>query len=343
MTQTQTFLFYVMPVIVGIILFTATVIPVYADDPDIARILVPYTQSAANDLGGEENMMERIKESVSFINTVFNNNGIGNLKVELAGFYKVDYTEPSTNVTKISLNDLVGKDDDKLDEVHDVREAVGADVVIMYIHESNEGGRAKGNVDVKKEFAFGVINTAKPIESFAHEFAHGSIGIGHPDDPETSPYNAYCLDNEFRTIAGGGCEGVSERRIPYFSSDIITPTFTIDGKLYIDQKIGDDTHKAYQGFIDRGEDFSNLLNDICDSPPKSGDWIITEGCVINDNIEYLNGDIIIENLLIQGFDITAGVIIRDGASLTFSSSNSLIVKENAGILIQHGGAIKSVL
>jgi len=83
-----------------------------------------------------------IQLAIEETNAAFKNSGVG-IVLELVHSYRSSYVEPNKNAFQTSLRELRGNGDRKIDEVHDLREQHGADIVSMIIHDDDYCGIGK--------------------------------------------------------------------------------------------------------------------------------------------------------------------------------------------------------
>jgi hypothetical protein len=106
--------------------------------------------------------------------------------VNLLHLEETAYDETWNIVT--DYNRLVNPADEWLDEIHDLRDEYGADVVVLLIDSAGGGYFGLANVEVNEADAFAVVvdNTAVGNYTFAHEVGH-VIGGRHDNDNEEDP------------------------------------------------------------------------------------------------------------------------------------------------------------
>ena len=128
-------------------------------------VLVVYTPNAEAHEGGKEEIEATIEAEVEKTNQAFSNSGLSHRKIRLVALEKVDYTQVDNNMSD-NLQILVDKKGDYydpdgiLDEVHDLREKVGADLVHLFLKE------AKGVCGIATNYP---LRTQKVVENLCKE------------------------------------------------------------------------------------------------------------------------------------------------------------------------------
>lgn len=176
-------------------------------------VLVLYTQSAEQVMGGVEGTQNTIDLAITESNTGFQQSGI-NIKFDLVHSQKVDYSESQNNFSKI-LGELKNSNDGVLDDIHALRDQYGADVVTLIVNRPLLCGKTYQNNGTSADFsshAFSVLHhsCATGYYSFAHEIGH-NMGSQHNRSSSSQPgafnYSHGYQDpaNRFRTIMAYNC------------------------------------------------------------------------------------------------------------------------------------------
>lgn len=170
---------------------------------DTIDILIAYTQGAVDDVGSEDALFERINRDLAFGNLAIGNRleaGIVTPSVQYRAvdFVLVDY--PDLNVSSdVIIAQLASQNNgaDALDVLHDMRENVGADWVVLYAAPSwnQTGGATCGQVrrlltdlntaPIPYQDGFAWVNTLWVCEdrmASAHELGH-LLGCTHNTSP----------------------------------------------------------------------------------------------------------------------------------------------------------------
>ena len=117
-----------------------------------------------------DSMIATIELAIVQSNNAFIDSGIPQVQFNLVHAYREEsYTEPTTNVFSTALYNLRSKTDGKLDNVHDLRDEYGADVVAMITAHEEKCGVAP--IGPYEPWMFSVTNyeCATGQYAFAHE------------------------------------------------------------------------------------------------------------------------------------------------------------------------------
>ncbi len=145
----------------------------------VIEVAVFYTPAARDDEGGTTAIEDEIDTRIAETNSAYRAGGVKQ-KVELVAVAEVDYSEVSGTT---DLNRLISGFDGHMDEVHAVRDRVGADIVMLVRRQTDFliGGRARQMTTVSTAFAnsaFGTVNSGTGGRTFAHELGH-IMGLHH--------------------------------------------------------------------------------------------------------------------------------------------------------------------
>ena len=173
----------------------------------VVDVLVVWTPAKAEEDGGDEvTMLSRIDFYIAIANDAFERSGAF-VSLNLVGAERVEYVEVDSYT---DFNRLVDPEDGHMDGVHDLRDALGADLVNL---------QAIGNV--------GLAGHAFSLNALAHEVGH-NFGIRH-DRGESRLSGGGRYSWGFTTVGcegtimsyGAGCLGPSRRSYsfaPYYAS-----------------------------------------------------------------------------------------------------------------------------
>ena len=131
---------------------------------DVAFVYTPAAREAA---GGTEAIEAGIDLMIAETNQAFRDSGVDG-RVALVARSEVRYVETGDSLLEASR--LRNREDGHLDEVHDMRDRVGADLLHLIVDESDRGGRAY------RPGAFGF--SVWPGWAVPHEFGH-NLGLRH--------------------------------------------------------------------------------------------------------------------------------------------------------------------
>ena len=185
------------------------------------RVLTLYENTASAYFGGDAAAVDEIAATINELNEAYANSGISQT-VQSAGIEHLAYTSSGDSASELSR--LIG-DDGYIDETQDLREATGADLVMLVTTFSDACGRGylyNGN----SAYGYATVAAwcARDNLSYAHELGHNmGGGHGNGDGGGSFSYSNGYRDptNGFRTImaydSGGCCP-----RIRHFSSATAT-------------------------------------------------------------------------------------------------------------------------
>jgi len=156
-------------------------------------VMIAYTSAASNwsssNDGGIENT---IGEAMDNINTAIENSEI-DLDINLVHSCKVSYTETGDDLVT-DLQRLERDYDGHMEEVHDLRDYHGADLVSLFVRRDDDSyvaGVARGpqyEHQLNPDYAFSVVSVQDISSSyvFTHEIGH-NFGAGHAADQDHQP------------------------------------------------------------------------------------------------------------------------------------------------------------
>lgn len=190
-------------------------------------VLVVYTPAAEAALGSAAKAKAHIQAAVGMANTAYGNSGI-NQRLNLVHSQLVDYIESEDFGENLSR--LQATADGHLDEVHAMRDRLGADLVVLMMEGGTSCGKANLAVhssDSDDDSAFAIVaEDCLWKHTFAHELGH--ISGAHHDmysDPTPLPEYAHgfiSFAGQWRTIMAyeDPCEDQNFKcpRIGFFSS-----------------------------------------------------------------------------------------------------------------------------
>ncbi len=183
-----------------------------SDNGTVIDVMVVYTQSAKNAVGGTAAMNTLIDLAVTETNTGYSASGI-NPTVNLVHKQEVTFSETTFND---ALDKLRLTSDGNMDNVHTLRDTYHADLVSLIINNSSSCGLGYLNSSAATAFTVVHHGCATGYYSFAHEFGHNQ-GARHDwrVDQDNSHKHGYVNTvNSWRTImayndtancAGGNC------------------------------------------------------------------------------------------------------------------------------------------
>lgn len=191
-------------------------------------LLLVYTSAAANSNGGPSGLETKLVSAVAAANQAYASSGI-NLRLNVVGMQQIAYVE--TGDMGLTLSRLQGTSDGYMDDVHGLRNQVGADLVGLISNDTNYCGIAYVMQGVGSGFASYAFSVTAPGclagHTLAHEIGHNQ-GNAH-DRPtggagaypysygyRTCDYPALANGQTFRTVMAYSCAGTP--RVNNFSS-----------------------------------------------------------------------------------------------------------------------------
>lgn len=139
----------------------------------VQDLLVVYTQGACAYAGSCTQLEADIATAVADINTAYQSSGI-NVSMNLVGTTQTNYSEQNLSQ---ALSDLRGTSDGFMDEIHAVRDSLGADIVAM-VHDGSGCGIGYLNASASTAFSVTDISCLIGNRTMAHEIGHNQ-GSNH--------------------------------------------------------------------------------------------------------------------------------------------------------------------
>jgi len=200
-----------------------------SDDGSIIDLMVVYTAKARQAEGGVSTINAVINRVVNEVNEGYANSGVIP-RIRLVHTAEVNYAERSNS--NLDLNRLQNRSDGYMDEVHNLRNQYGADIVSLFTEnlEPGIGGRAYVMQNVSPSFessAFNVVQTFSAKYGFAlgHEIGH-NLGAAH-DRANAQVSGAYPYSYGYITPTGiGDVMSYALKRKNYYSS----PNIVVEGQ-----------------------------------------------------------------------------------------------------------------
>lgn len=196
----------------------------------VIDLLVVYTPKALANALSQAGIEAKITNAVAMANQAYINSNI-DMQLNLVGMAETNYVE--TGDMSISLTDLTGASDGKMDEVHTLRNQLGADQVSLITADTNYCGisymmNGSWLSTAFAPYAFSVVHDDSVYaclsnQTMAHELGHNQ-GDNHNIEDSGGSTGAYsysygyrlCQTNGFRTVMSYTCSGGT--RVSYFSN-----------------------------------------------------------------------------------------------------------------------------
>jgi hypothetical protein len=204
----------------------------------IQRVIVPYSSTAASQVGDIEALVQL---AIDETNQGYANSNVDH-RLELVHTYETP--QPQSSSFSTNLTWLQDPDDGRFDEVHDLREQYGADLVQMILGtDGSLCGQAWTILADGPEEAFAVASQscATGYYTFGHELGHLQGARHNPEvDGNTSPFpyghGKYSIGGGWRTVMSYACPG-NCTRVLYWSNPNV---------LYNGEPMGDVTLRHNQ-------------------------------------------------------------------------------------------------
>jgi len=200
----------------------------------VIDLMVAYTPKALNNAGGQAGIETKITNAVAMANQAYLNSKI-DMQLNLVKMVQTNYVE--TGDMSVSLNKLTGTTDGSMDEIHTLRNQVGADQVSLVTADTNYCGigymmNSSWLSSAFAPYAFSVVHDDSVYaclsgQTMAHELGHNQ-GDNHDIANSGTSVGAYnysfgyrlCQTSGFRTVMSYACTGGT--RISYFSNPNVT-------------------------------------------------------------------------------------------------------------------------
>ncbi len=230
---------------IALFLVMVVTLPLTAEDPVEIDVMVLYTPAARDHAGDNEAIQADVLAAVAGANEVFEQSGI-HIELNLVHQAEVDYLESDSIVT--DLDRLAASDDSFMEEVHQLRDDWGADLVSLFRRGGAGGiaGYAKLLEDEsgRPDLAFSVVSDESALVDhvFVHEIGHNlGAAHAHEDDDQDGlfPYSHGHRftgddDTHYRTVMASPTSDPPRTRAPRFSSPQVefagVPTGIPDGE-----------------------------------------------------------------------------------------------------------------
>ncbi|MCX4027168.1 hypothetical protein H0A36_08800 [Endozoicomonas sp. SM1973] len=186
-------------------------------------VMVAYTQRAIDDNDGIEGVNGLIQKAVEETNQSYQNSNIP-IDLTLVHTVKTGYTESYFDIYT-DVENLKGKEDGHMDDLHQLRDRFKADITILLTGTGMACGVAHTIMaDPSTAFALVKDSCATGYYSFAHEIGHLQ-GARHiiTQDESLDPFtygHGYCnsVPDTWRTVMAYNCDVSGLTRIPYWST-----------------------------------------------------------------------------------------------------------------------------
>jgi len=201
----------------------------------VIDVLVVYTPQAKNNASGQAGIEAKITNAVAMANQAYINSKI-DMQINLVGMAETNYVETGNMST--SLTDLTGTGDGKMDEVHSLRNQLGADQVALVTADTSYCGYSWGMdsswiSSAFAPYAFSIVHDDSVYaclsnQTFAHELGHVQGDQHNIEDASGTGAYSYsygyrlCQTGGLRTVMSYECTGGT--RVSYFSNPNVSLT-----------------------------------------------------------------------------------------------------------------------
>jgi hypothetical protein len=202
-------------------------LPAGATSP-VVDLLVVFTPDARIAAGGEAAILATIELAVAVTNQALDNSDVDG-RIRLVDAREVAYTE--SRLLTVDLDRLTTRTDGFMDDVHGLRDAVGADLVSLIVERNTAGLEGLGWLmqspsSAFESLAFSVVmrRTAATL-TLAHELGH-NLGLNH-DRANASAQGVYPYaygyrdPPYFRDLMAYSCPGTPCPLISHFSNPAV--------------------------------------------------------------------------------------------------------------------------
>jgi hypothetical protein len=191
-----------------------------------ADVLIAYTPAARTAVGGTNSMVSILTAMVADSNTAYLNSDV-DLRIRAAAFVETSYVESASDMS-LDLSRLQSVSDGNMDELHPLRNQLGADLISLIVVNASGGACGIGYLmtNVSNSFASSAVSvTSRTCISnltFHHELGH-NMGLSHDRDNAGASSRPYAYgyrtpNNQYRTVMAYA----PGTRVNYFSNPNIS-------------------------------------------------------------------------------------------------------------------------
>ena len=309
-----------------------------ADDGSVFDVMILFTKPAQDSAGGIDDMNALVELAIIESNQVFANCGI-TARLRLVYQSKVGYQENGDFGDHLSR--LAGTNDGNMDDIHAIRDAVGADLVALLVQDGEYCGLAYLMTSLSTGFAssaFSVTNWGCAVGNltFAHELGH-NMGCAHDRDNAGSALFSYSYGHRFFGNGGTQYRTVMSyspgSRIGYFSNPNVNFDGTATGVNNSEDNVRSINNAAATIAQWRSERFgaTSMLISLRDSDTIQGVSVQNNDII---SVELVNGTV---SMVIDMSDVLSTTVSVDAVSLLDDGSYVLSFEDDLSIPGLTGG------
>lgn len=175
----------------------------------VQDVLILFNNQARVVLGGnpgvptsDSAIRAKIQAAVAAANTAYVDSNVP-LVLRAVAILPIDYFYPVAENFARALLELRTPDDSRIDEIHDLRDTYGADIVSLWLENSVTGGLANVNTAASLPNAFNLVRAQNPIDTFVHEVGHNQ-GNRHLAESYPSRPSSWFPDSFAHSFTSGG-------------------------------------------------------------------------------------------------------------------------------------------
>ena len=198
-----------------------------ADDGSLIDVLFVYTPAALAAQGGLAGMQAHLEGQIAYTNAVNLASGVAH-RMRLVGAEPVAYASSGNILSDVQR--LKDPNDGPLDGVHDLRDALAADLVCLLVVAPSAGVAFSLDELSTNEATegFSVLNATEAPLVFAHETGH-NLGLAHDNVPG-APSTVFCYSFGHATAGGPPWRTIMANPPGTLLDSFSSPELSFDGQ-----------------------------------------------------------------------------------------------------------------